>query len=273
MTVAPYVGEPVAAARSPKPRPGGSTPPTSANVTVRPFGPAWSGRLIVDQEIAGSSPAGVARCYRPTGWAGRARGEGEILHAGVGPDCVGYRTNLTRIHRGTGADADNMPGAALRDGPEWLGYRIYGSPVRSRPHSQGCVAQWESNRLPTMAPCPSSPKGQEYLGVAQRAVRAAVNRQVAGSIPASRASYCLQGVAQPSRAPALEAGGRWCEPNRPDQFEGTRAGYGKPSGAVQSGPERFGYLGRGRKTTGSNPARTAHHARSNVTPDGPAGRG
>ena len=78
MTVAPYVGEPVAAARSPKPRPGGSTPPTSANVTVWPFGPAWSGRLIVDQEIAGSSPAGVASIYRPGGSAGRARGEGEI---------------------------------------------------------------------------------------------------------------------------------------------------------------------------------------------------
>ena len=115
MTVAPYVGEPVAAARSPKPRPGGSTPPTSANVTVRPFGPARSGRLIVDQEIAGSSPAGVARCYRPAGSAGRARGEGEILPTGVGPDCVGYRTNPTRIHRSTGADADDTPDAALRE--------------------------------------------------------------------------------------------------------------------------------------------------------------
>lgn len=48
---------------------------------------------------------------------------GKRLFAGVGPDCVGYRANPTRKHCDTGADADNTPGAALRDGPEWLGYR------------------------------------------------------------------------------------------------------------------------------------------------------
>ena len=137
-----FVGEPVAVAWSPKPRSGGSTPSTSANSTVRPLGPAGSGRLIVDQEIAGSSPAGVARCYRPAGSAGGRAEKGRYFVTGIGPDCVGYRTNLTRIHCGTGADVDNTPDAETWDGPEWLGYRIYVSPVRSRPHPQGCVAQW-----------------------------------------------------------------------------------------------------------------------------------
>ena len=70
-----------------------------------------------------------------------ARGEGEIFVTGIGPDYVGYRTNLTRIHCGTGADVDNTPDAEIWDGPALVGYRIYRSPVRTRPYPRGCVAQ------------------------------------------------------------------------------------------------------------------------------------
>lgn len=58
-------------------------------------------------QVRQGSPDVIAQPGRP---AGRAE-KGRYFVTGIGPDYVGYRTNLTRIHSGTGADVDNMPDA------------------------------------------------------------------------------------------------------------------------------------------------------------------